>query len=163
MLCNNHVKSHGACAHGMHVTKTLQAHVCGPQAIRVFNVWRRARILAARIVGENTSGVFYAHLTCALPECWRQSDCRIINITCYKNVISMKRSARRQKMYVLYATLYHRYCRYCTVPYNIYGCMHAVLTWLTDPWLTPKLESARQVMPPKPSDTASCDQTKSWQ
>ena len=23
-------------------------------------------------------------------------------------------------------------------------CMHAVLTWLTDPWLTPKLESARQ-------------------
>ena len=24
-------------------------------AIRVFNVWRRARILAARVVGENTS------------------------------------------------------------------------------------------------------------
>ena len=45
MLCNNHVKSHGACAHGM--------HVCGPQAIRVFNVWRRGRILAARVVGEN--------------------------------------------------------------------------------------------------------------
>ena len=34
-----------------------------------------------------------------------KSDCRIINITWYKNVISMKRSARRQKMYVLY-TLY---------------------------------------------------------
>ena len=79
----------------------------------------RARILAARVVGENMSGVFYAHLTCALPECWqRQLDCRIINITCYKNVISMKRSARRQKMYVLNATLYHRYCRYCTVPYR---------------------------------------------
>ena len=65
--------------------------------------------------------VYYAHFSCALPECWqRQSDCRIINITCYKNVISMKRSARRPKMYVL-------------------RCMHAVLTWLTDPWLTPKL------------------------
>ena len=68
----------------------------------------------------------------------------------------MKRSVRRQKMYVLR-------CIIDIVPYNIYGCMHAVLTWLTDPWLTPKLESARQVMPPKPSDTASCDQTKSWQ
>ena len=42
--------------------------------------------------------VYYAHFSCTLPECWqRQSDCRIINITWYKNVISMKRSARRQK------------------------------------------------------------------
>ena len=96
------------------------------RAIRIFNVWRHARILAAHVVGENTSGVFYEHFSCALPECWqRQSDCRIINITWYKNVISMKRSARRQKMYVL-------------------RCMHAVLTWPTDSWLTPKLESARQ-------------------
>ena len=86
------------------------------RAIRVFNVWRHARILAARVVGENTSGVF-AHFSCTLPECWqRQSDCRIINIT----------SQRAQtKIYVL-------------------RCMHAVLTWLTDSWLTPKLESARQ-------------------
>ena len=36
----------------------------------------------------------------------RQSDCRIINITWYKNVISMKRSAHRKNfIYVLY-TLY---------------------------------------------------------
>ena len=55
--------------------------------------------------------VYYAH---ALPECWhRQSDCSIINITCYKNVISMKRSARRQK-----SMCYIR-------------CTHAVLTWLS--------------------------------
>ena len=46
--------------------------------------------------------VYYAHFSCALPECWQcQSNCRIINITCYKNVISMKRSAHLQKMYVL--------------------------------------------------------------
>ena len=37
-----------------------------------------------------------------------------VNITCYKNLISVKRSARRQQMYVL-------------------RCIHAVLTWLTDP------------------------------
>ena len=47
--------------------------------------------------------VYYAHFSCTLLECWqRQSDCRSINITCYQNVISMKHSARRQKMYVLY-------------------------------------------------------------
>ena len=41
--------------------------------------------------------VYYAHFSCALPECWqRQSDCRNINITWYKNVISMS-SARAEK------------------------------------------------------------------
>ena len=48
--------------------------------------------------------LYCANFSCALPECWqRQSDCRIINITWYKNVISMKRSARRQNVC---ATLY---------------------------------------------------------
>ena len=49
--------------------------------------------------------------SCALPECWqRQSDCRIIYITWYKNVISVKRS----KTCMCYIR-----------------SMHAVLTWLT--------------------------------
>ena len=76
------------------------------------NVWRRARILSARVVGENTSGV-HAHCTFRVLECWqRQSDCRIINVTWYKNELSVKRSARRKKCMC--------YIR----------CTHAVLTWL---------------------------------
>ena len=35
------------------------------RAIRVFNVWRRARILAARVVGENTSGVLRTLFVCS--------------------------------------------------------------------------------------------------
>ena len=35
------------------------------RAIRVFNVGRRARILAARVVGENTSGVFRTPFVCS--------------------------------------------------------------------------------------------------
>ena len=37
--------------------RTMSGCPNGPRYIRVFNVWRRARILAARVVGENTSGV----------------------------------------------------------------------------------------------------------
>ena len=36
------------------------------RAIRVFNVWRRARILAARVVGENTSGVLSTLFVCSV-------------------------------------------------------------------------------------------------
>ena len=35
------------------------------RAIRVFNVWRHTRILAARIVGENTSGVLRTLFVCS--------------------------------------------------------------------------------------------------
>ena len=55
--------------------------------------------------------MYHAHFLWVLPKSWRrQSDCRIINITWYKNVISIKRSARRQ--------IYMCYIR----------CRHAVLT-----------------------------------
>ena len=35
------------------------------RAKRVLNVWRRARILAARVVGENTSGVLRTLFMCS--------------------------------------------------------------------------------------------------
>ena len=112
----------------------------------VFNVWRRARILAAHVVGENTSGVLRTLFVSLAGQTYllriyyvgqraRKRKCRNVGsanqitellISRGKNVISMKRSARRQKC-MCYIRL-----------------MHAVLTWLTHPWLTTKLESARQ-------------------
>ena len=45
------------------------------------------------------------------PECWqRQSDCRIINITWYKNVISYKHAAQRAQTKNVCATLYASAC-----------------------------------------------------
>ena len=70
-------------------------------------------ILATRVVGENKSGVL-STIFCVLR--WNVGSANQIAellISRVKNVISMKRSARRQKCMC--------YIR----------CMYAVLTWLT--------------------------------
>ena len=71
-------------------------HVGVSLAIRVFNVWLRMRILATRVVGENTSGVLSTIFVCSVGMLvYSANQIAELLISRVKNVISMKRSARR--------------------------------------------------------------------
>ena len=85
-----HMHTHrDTCTHTHTRTHTHNTvHIMVSRAIRVFNVCWHACILVAHVVGI-TRLVYHAHFSCAPPECWQcQSNCRIINIMWYKNVIS---------------------------------------------------------------------------
>ena len=112
-------------AHARRGLMSKNAYWTVSRAIRVFNVWRRARILAV---------YYFTHTFCVL--CQNVGSANQIAELLISRVIKMYEAQRAPTKNVC-ATIDKRLS-------TVLRCMHAVLTWLTDPWLTPKLESARQ-------------------